>query len=379
MFRTLRLVHLLSFIALAPCAVVAETRVSSSSNRSTRSAVSVLARINLALIDGDAKRALSLLNDRTLSISETRHLSIEGRAHLLLRHDALARRKLRSAVALRPDDAVCWYWLGRAYQAGGSAALAASSFDKAHWHGLQSAELFHHCAEALRDAGRVLGVLSQHHWPPSDTTTPKPGTFAFDGLLIEAVRGRPGWWVVASQDSALYQIHKALAIEPNRGDSLLLCGELWATAHHEDLAVDLFQKAANHLAGKSLARCHEQWAQSLFRLSDFDGFLKHTRTNMRLSGQIDNARLARCYDRAAREAGGLGDLQRQLRYLKAAADLEPSVDRMLRLADALFMAKQSPRTTAYLHKALAMRPTRKQRRRIKQYLLRTTLLASPAQ
>ena len=115
------------------------------------------------------------------------------------------------------------------------------------------------------------------------------------------------------------------------------------------------------------------------RLSDLEGYLQHTKTQMRLTGGVEPAELAECYDRTAREAGGLGDFQSQLRYLKTAAELKPRVARLLRLADALIQARRSTEAEPFLRAALKLKPTRVERRQIKQRLLGATLLASPRQ
>lgn len=379
MIRMFSLLSLIMIVGTTRGVAIADEQAAPSIERTAPSAVGVLAKINLALKAGDAQRALSLLKNRTLQISRADRRSIEGRAQLLLGNVALARRKLKTALRLRPDDATDWYWLGRAHQSGGTAALAASSFEKAHWHGLESAELFLHCAEALRDSDKVLGEITQHQGPGPDAPAPSAGSFAFDGLVIGPVRSRPGWWIVAPPVSALYQVHKALALDPARGDSLLLCGELWAAANHDDLAITRFDQASRTIQGDGLARCHGHWAQSLMRLSNLEGYLQHTKTQMQLTGRVDPTKLAKCYDRAAREAGGLGDSQSQLRYLKTAVELKPRVARLLRLADALIQARRSTEAAPFLNTALKLKPTRMERRQINQRLLGATLLASPRQ
>lgn len=379
MIRTLSLLSLIMIAGAPRGTAMGDEQTAPPTRRAAPSAVGVLAKINLALTAGDAQRALSLLKDRTLHITRAERRSIEGRAQLLLGNVALARRKLKTALRLRPDDATDWYWLGRAHQSGGTAALAVASFEKAHWHGLESADLFLHCAEALRDSDRILGKITQHQGPGPDAPAPSAGSFALDGLVIGPVRSRPGWWIVSPPGSAIYQVHKALALDPARGESLLLCGELWAAANHDDLAITRFNQAAKTLKGDPLSRCHRHWAQSLMKLSDLEGYLQHTKMQMQLTGRVDSTKLAKCYDQAAREAGGLGDSQSQLRYLKTAAELKPRVARLLRLADALIQARRSTEATPFLKMALKLKPTRMERRQIKQRLLGATLLASPGQ
>ena len=99
---------------------------------------------------------------------------------------------------------------------------------------------------------------------------------------------------------------------------------------------------------------------------------------MQGTGGVDNEKFANCYERAAREAAGRGDLQREIRYLTFAVELKPEVDRLLSLADALLMAQRTLDAPRYLQQALEMNPTKKQRRAIQQRLMYTPTLASPS-
>ncbi|MCG8406054.1 MAG: tetratricopeptide repeat protein [Phycisphaerales bacterium] len=336
-----------------------------------------MAKAKAALEAGDAKRALKLLKSRSVRIGKADRRSIEGRAYFLLNDYVTARRKLRAAVRLRPRQASDWFWLGRVYEAAGSHARAASSYEKAHWHGMDSTELRYHWANALRASGRILGDISQKQRRQGDQS-PSVGSFAFDGVVLSLVKSRPGRFVVAPKDSALYQIHKALELGPDHGDSLFLAGELWAAADRHDKAVEFFERAETRLQGEDQARCHNRWAQSSLQLADFDSYLKHTRKYMQGTGGVDNEKFANCYERAAREAAGRGDLQREIRYLTFAVELKPEVDRLLSLADALLMAQRTLDAPRYLQQALEMNPTKKQRRAIQQRLMYTPTLASPS-
>ncbi|MFQ5429594.1 MAG: hypothetical protein ACE5FS_15555 [Paracoccaceae bacterium] len=339
-------------------------------------AVAVEARVALAA--GDAERALALLKNRGLRITKAERRSIEGRAHFLLQDYITARRKLRSALRLRSADERDWYWLGRTYAAGGSAALAASCFEKAHWHGLDSAELHYHWAAALADADRVLGQIRQVRWTDADGPCPAVGALLEDGVVLAHLSSPSGRLVVAPVKSAIFQVQKALSLKPTRTDALLLAGRLWARTNHPEHAVSLFAQAAPRLTGASLAKCHARWAESLLALGDFEGYLEHAQAHIQLMRGVDPAGLAACYDTAARESGNRGDLPGQIRYLKAGVQIHPAVDRLIRLADALLAADMIGDAAPYLKQALALKPTKPQRRAIKHRLLRTSLLASPA-
>ncbi|MBN2559434.1 MAG: tetratricopeptide repeat protein [Phycisphaerae bacterium] len=330
-----------------------------------------------ALAAGDGRRALKLLNSRTLQLTPAERSSLEGRAHFLLGDHATARRKLESALRLRPKHAPDLYWLGRVYESAGMPALAASRFEEALWGGLDTADLHYHWAVVLKSLNQLLGDIAQRRCPKDAATPPLPGAFALGGLVVGPVPSRPGCVIVSPQNSAICQVHRSLELDPKRGDALLLCGQIWAAVNRHEQAVPAFAKAAELLKHDDLAKCHRDWAASLLTLGDFDAYLEHASEQLRLSGGGDSSGLARCYDRTAREVAQRGDLARQVRYLTTAVELEPKVNRLIALADALLQSQRANDAARYLRTALELDPTRRQRGQIQQRLRLTKYLAPP--
>ena len=330
-----------------------------------------------ALASGQPERALALLQSRVLQLPPAERHSIAGRAHLALRSFHTARRELTSAVRMRPHHAGDLHALGRALLGCKAPSLAATQFARAHWRGLNSAELHHHWAVSLRDSGRALGEVSLRKIPPGKDQTPAAGSFALGGVVLGAVPRRPGAVAVSPPNSALFHACRAVQREPDRAGSLLLCGELWSLADRHAQAIAMFEKAVNGLEKDDLIRCHRKWADSLFAERRFDEYLRHARAALRVQGGLDSVLLAACYDRVAGQVALRGEPAAQVRYLKFAAELHPSPDRLIRLADALSQANDYIGAVSYLKKALDKRPTPKQRREIVQRIARTTYLASP--
>ena len=80
--------------------------------------------VHAALAVGDARRALELLKDPTIWLPPAERRSLEGRARFILGDYVLARRKLESALRLRPNEPNDLYWLGRSFAAAGAHLLA---------------------------------------------------------------------------------------------------------------------------------------------------------------------------------------------------------------------------------------------------------------
>jgi tetratricopeptide (TPR) repeat protein len=337
-----------------------------------------ISMVRAALDSGDAHGALDMLGSRTLEIPVEQRWMLEGRAQLLLGDYAEARRKMEAAVRARPKETSDLYWLGRVYEADGAPGLAASQYQQAYWNGLVTAELHYHWAAALKASGQLLGEVSRCTPPEDSKETLKPGEFACDGIVIGRIPSKTPKLIVSPQESAIYQVYQALALEPDRGESLLLCAEIWAAARKHEEASAAFAKAAEKLqTAEDLARCHEGWRATLLALGDFDGFLKHTTERMRATGTVDSLELARCYAQAAKAVAQRGELQHQIRYLTMSVELDPNVDRLIELSDALTSAQRFAEAEQRLRKAQEHKTTPVQQREIRRRLEDTKYLATP--
>jgi tetratricopeptide (TPR) repeat protein len=334
--------------------------------------------VHAALAAGDAKEVLRLLESGNVRLHPAERASIDGRAHFLLGEYAEARRKLEAALRQRPNDAENRYWLGRVHAAAGMPALAVEKFQEANWNRLDTADLHYHWAVALKSLNELLGKVAQRAWRDDAAESPRPGALALDGLIVGDVPARPGWVLVSPPNSALYQAYRTVELEPKRGEAWRLCGEIWAALNRHEPAARAFEKAAPLLPSGDRSTCHEQWAQSLLAVGDFDGYLEQQHQRLELLGEVNSKEMARCYDVAAREVARRGDLKRQVRYLTLAAELDSSdVERLISLADALLQAQRAADASRYLKTAMEQGPSREQRKQIQQRLQATAYLAAP--
>jgi len=260
-----------------------------------------------------------------------------------------------------------------------ASVLAAAQFEKASWNGLDTAELHYRWAESLAEAGEILGELIQGRLSSKEAANAKIGKFTRDGLVVGI--GEAGAIVVSPPNSALYQIERALALEPQDVRSLLLCAELWARTNNHAQAVEYFQKAGKRLdasdkGAADAVRCHAGWAESLLAIGDLDGYLEHARAAADRDADKGAAtdKLARAYARAAQEVALRGDAPRQIRYLTLSTELRPAVVNMLSLADALAATQQHAAAKRCLENALDHHPSVAQRSQIRRRLAR---LAAP--
>lgn len=330
-----------------------------------------------ALADGQPQRVLDLLDSHAVQLPLAERRSLEGRAHFLLGDYSKARKQLESAVGLRPNHAEDLYWLGRTYVASGLPSLAAAQFEEASWNGLRTADLHYHFATALLAMNQPLGRVSQKHVPEKQREPAEPGCFALGGFVIGYVPTRLGRVIVSPPNSAIYQVHRALALDGDRGEAWLLAGRIWSDAGRHEQAVACFARAAHKLPQSQAGAAYEGWATSLLALGDLDGYLEQSWQYLRLKGDNEAVELAKCYDRAASEMARRGDLKRQIRYLKLGADLDPQVERLVTLADALLQGRKPDDAIECLKLALAQKPDRAQRQKIEQRMQVAIYLAAP--
>lgn len=379
MGHSIRLMLFVAFSALSAGAIHLRAAEPDTANLpADRTDASALRSALAALDKGDIEPARLLLADRAASLEKAERHFLQGRIQYLKQRLSSARRSLQAAIKLRPRRADYHYWLGRTYEADRMFTLAASSLQRAYTFGMDGCELHYHWALVLDATDTLLGEVRQQAWGERYPKAPKTGEFAFDGIVARHVRGRPEVVIIAPKRSALFQIQKALAADPKRADVRLTSGTLWAKVDEHVRAIQMFKAAAESLKGADLAACHDKWAASCLALGRLNGFLEHTIEYMKLTGGVDVAKLAQCYEIAAREASALGQLPRQIRYLTLAAESHATPARLIKLADALLTAQRADDAERYLSQALEQKPTRTERAQIKQRLARTTYLTAPS-
>ncbi|MFH1420339.1 MAG: tetratricopeptide repeat protein [Planctomycetota bacterium] len=358
-------------VSSPPPRSVSDTRSRTSAAPSSRTT----ADIHAALESGRPREALEMLNSRTTDLRPVEKHSLEGRAYYLSGDLRQARHKLKAAVDERPKHAEDLYWLGRTYAKSNSPTLAATYYQRASWSGLDTADLHYDWAVALKEAGQLLGNISRRPQPGEEDQRLTCGGFVREGLVIGEVPSQQGWVIVSPVNSAIYQVHRALALEPEQPEALLLSGEVWLAVKREKEAALAFARAFERLSkAEDLSRCHAGWAASLLALGDVAGYLKHARKGMQALGAVDSTAMAACFASAAGAMARRGDLPKQIRYLTLSVELWPRVDRLIELADALVMAQRTHEANQYLKKALAQNPSAQERREIRQRLPRGSRL-----
>jgi len=322
-------------------------------------------------------KALGRIEQLGAIIPDAERLYLMGRARLAMGEFIEARTKFRGAIQRRPRCGEFYYWLGVSYQKTNSHALATSAFSKAGLKGLETSSLHEAWAVSLMETTDVLGDISRKRFEPPAEPWQVHGGIDRDGVLVSCVDPDANEWVIAPRNSALFHAQLATKLDESRGTAWLVAGEAWAKAGFHDIASMRFSRAIELLEGAELSRCHQLWAESLFVAADYDGFIDHAKKAVRTSAEGPGFNLADAYDRAAAGHALIGETDKQVNCLKFAVELDPTVERQLRLADALLVIERSEEATTRLRDALAMNPSRAEKRQIKRRLLMVTQLTSP--
>lgn len=329
--------------------------------------------------DAEPEKALTRIEQLGTIIPDAERLYLQGRAHLLLGQHMKACTKFRAAIKSRGRHGEFYYWLGKAYQAGGAHALAITAFEKAELKGVESSELHEAWAVSLMETEDVLGEIRRESFELPAEAWHVPGGLSRDGALVHCVEPEKNVWVMAPRTSAIYHAQRATELDEKNGLAWLVAGEVWSKAGFHDVAALRFGRAEELLEKADLSRCHEQWAESLFAVADYDGFIEHIKKSAKAASGRHDIDLAEAFDRAATGHAIIGETDKQVTCLKFACELSPSIERNLRLADALMAIQRNEEATAKLRDALAMSPSRKQKRLIRQRLVRVTNVAIPGQ
>lgn len=326
---------------------------------------------------GEPAKAIARIEQLGSIIPDAERLYLHGRALLELGEHVKARTKFRGAIKRRPRCGEFYFWLGMSYQMTGSHALAASSFYKANLKGLDSSALHEAWATSLMATVDVLGDIKRKQFELPAEPWQVHGGIDRDGVLVTCVDPENNEWVIAPRDSALFHAQQAATLDERRGTAWLIAGEAWAKAGFHDVASLRFMRAVELLEGAELSRCHQLWAESLYAAADYDGFVEHAKKSVKTSPNGPGFDLAEAYDRAAAGHALIGETDKQVNCLKFAVELEPNVERQLKLADALLATERSDEATLRLRDAMAMNPSRAEKRQIKRRLVRVTQLTMP--
>ena len=272
-----------------------------------------------------------------------------------------ARKYFEEAIKLNPGSAKDYYQLGNIYLAGDFYALAAEAYQKALGLGVDSPVLRYKFGSALFNLRNYFGRIS--------VVTVKAGkidTISGDWYLIEPVPGKSDTFRVASSNSAIYQVAKAMADGlTDRPDIHFLKANIYLNARRYNRAYEMFGKLEEKIAKEDKALFRYYYAQAAFGIGEYDEYFKHLNKAIELDKAAYGASLVEGYLKVAEQYNQAGDLTKYIHYLDLAVKASPqTASYHLKLGHAYAEARKHPQAVRHWQMVLDLEPDHPQRMKL---------------
>jgi tetratricopeptide (TPR) repeat protein len=258
----------------------------------------------------------------------TYHMLAE--AHNNLGDREKARKDYEEAIKLNPDSASDHYQLANIYLAGNLFAMAADAYQSALRLGLDSPVLRYKLGSAFFNLRNYFGNISVQTVRSGST-----GTINGVWYLIELVPGQKDVFRCAPENSAVYQIARALAdgIE-DRPDIHVLRATIYLNARRYAQAYEMFTKILPTVKDDK-ALFYYYYAQAAFGTGQYDRYLELLEEAIKLDPAAYKATRVDAYLAVADQYNQAGDLDKYIDYLvKAVAESPQTASRHLKLGNA---------------------------------------------
>jgi tetratricopeptide (TPR) repeat protein len=268
-----------------------------------------------------------------------------------------ARKSYEEAIKLNPESASDHYQLGNIYLAGNFFALAAESYQAALRLGLESPVLRYKLGSALFNLRNYFGSISVQ-----TVRSGSPGTISGTWYLIEAVPGQKDVFRCAPENSAVFQIAKAVAdgIE-DRPDIHVLRATIYLNARRYAQACEMFTKI-EPIVKDDKALFYYYYAQAAFGTGQYDRYLELLEQAIKLDPAGYKATRVDAYLAVADQNNQLGNLDKYIEYLVKAVDESPQTASLhLKLASAYEEARALDKAIAQWRMVLDLEPDHPQR------------------
>lgn len=269
-----------------------------------------------------------------------------------------ARKAYEEALKLNPQSAPDHYQLGNIYLASNFFALAAESYHNALRLGLDSPLLRFKLGSALFNLRNYFGAVA--------VTTVKSGnagTINGPWYLIEEVPGDKDEFRCAPENSAIYQIEKAVAdgLE-ERPDVKILKATIFLHGRRYAKAYEMFEKIRPSVPKEEAALVCYYFAQAAFGCGKYDRYLALLEEAIKLDSAAYKATRVDAYLAVADQYNQSGDLKKYIEFLnKAVAESPHAVGLHLKLGSAYAEAQRFDLAVSEWRMVLDLEPENSQR------------------
>ena len=258
----------------------------------------------------------------------TYHMLAEAQNNLSDRDKA--RKSYEEALKLNPQSASDHYQLGNLYLASNFFAMAADSYHEALRLGLDSPVLRYKLGSAYFNLRNYFGAISVQ-----TIKSGSPSTIDGAWYLIESVPDRKNVFRCAPENSAIYQIAKAIAdgIE-DRPDIHVLRATIYLNARRYAQAYEMFTKIGPTVK-EDKALFYYYYAQAAFGTGQYDRYLELLEEAIQLDPGAYKATRVDAYLSVADQYNEAGNLEKYIEFLgKAVAESPLTASLHLKLGNA---------------------------------------------
>jgi tetratricopeptide (TPR) repeat protein len=285
----------------------------------------------------------------------TYHMLAEAQNNLGDREKA--RTSYEEALKLNPQSASDHYQLGNIYLAGNFFALAAESYQSALRLGLDSPVLRYKLGSAFFNLRNYFGAISLQ-----TVKSGAAGTIHGPWYLIEAVPGQKDVFRCAAENSAIYQIAKAVAdgIE-DRPDIHVLRATIYLNARRYTQAYEMFTEILPTVK-EDKALFYYYYAQAAFGTGQYDRYLELLEKAIQLDPAAYKATRVDAYLAVADQFNQAGNLDKYIDFLvKAVAESPQTSSLHLKLGSAYEEARKFEQAIFQWRMVLDLEPDHPQR------------------
>ncbi len=285
----------------------------------------------------------------------TYHMLAEAQDNLGDREKA--RKSYEEALKLNPQSASDHYQLGNIYLAGNFFALAAESYQSALRLGLDSPVMRYKLGSAYFNLRNYFGAISVQ-----TVKSGAAGTINGPWYLIESVPGQKDAFRCAPENSAIYQIAKAVAdgIE-DRPDIHVLRATIYLNARRYAQAYEMFTKIGPTVK-EDKALFYYYYAQAAFGTGQYDRYLELLEQAIQLDPPAYKATRVDAFLAVADQFNQAGNLDKYIDFLvKAVAESPQTASLHLKLGSAYEEARKFDQAISQWRMVLDLEPDHPER------------------
>jgi tetratricopeptide (TPR) repeat protein len=271
-----------------------------------------------------------------------------------------ARKSYEEALKLNPQSASDHYQLGNLYLASNFFALAADSYHEALRLGLDSPVLRYKLGSAYFNLRNYFGAISVQ-----TIKSGSAGTINGPWYLIEAVPDKKDVFRCAPENSAIYQIAKAMAdgIE-DRPDIHVLSATIYLNARRYAQAYEMFTQIGPKVK-EDKALFYYYYAQAAFGTGQYDRYLELLDEAILLDPSAYKASRVDAYLSVADQYNEAGNLDKYIEFLgKGVAESPLTASLHLKLGNAYEEARKFDKAMEQWRMVLDIEPDHPERTKL---------------